>query len=124
MINSRRIVPVAKSDLLSIFGTALAIANVDATLKASDDVEGNFGITGSGSAGTFLCNEPAKSIDFRTGVTGATVYFIPTNDGTTFAKAGVASDISGTVLADGCTLHKAVLSSGTITVTKITPVEA
>lgn len=124
MINSRRIVPVGKSDLLSIYGTALAIANVSATLKASNDVEGNFTITGSGSAGTFLCSEPAKSIDFADGVTGATVYFIPTVDGTTFAKAGTASAISGTVLADGSTLHKAVLSSGTITVTKVTPVEA
>lgn len=122
MVNTERIVPVQKIDLLSLVGTMLTIANVSFGVVASDDVEGNFSITGSGAAGNKLLNQPAKTIDFKTGVTGATVYFIADYGFEGFAVAGTAkTPVSGAVIADGITIQKAVLSSGDITVTAVTP---
>lgn len=121
MVNTNRIVPVQKIDLLSLVGTMLSIANVSATVVAADDVEGNFSITGSGAAGNKLLNQPAKTVDFKTGVTGATAYFCADYGFEGFKIAGVAATPTGTVKADGVTIYKAVLSSGDITVTAVTP---
>lgn len=127
MINNDRIVPVQKIDLLSLFGTVMGLASVSYSVLASSDIEGTFQVTGSGAAGTFLANQPVQTLDFATGVTGGTVYFVAGYDfsGITVAGAAATIDDSGLALdeikADGVTLYKAVLASGEVTLSALTP---
>lgn len=121
MINKNRIVPIMKIDLLSLIGTVLGISNVSYTALQPKDVDGNFDLTGSGAAGNFLASQPVKSLDFKTGVTGATVYFCAAYDFEGFKVAGSAVTTATVPVADGCSIYKAVLASGAVTVTAVTP---
>ncbi len=124
MINNDRIVPVMKIDFLSLIGTVMALNSISYSVLAATDIEGDFSVTGSGAAGTFLANQPVKSLDFPTEVTGGTVYFVPAYDyaGVTVAGAAVTpAEGSADVVADGISLYKAVLSSGAVTITAVTP---
>ena len=126
MVNKDFIIPVQKTDLLSLYGTVLTIANVSFAIAACS-VEGECDVTGSGSAGNFLANGPVKSIDFKSGVTGATVYFIPAYDYEGIKVAGAAATMdaeSVEVDAVEANLYKAVLSSGEVTITAVTPIIA
>ena len=122
MVNKDRIVPVMAIDRLSLIGETMKLIGTSFTVIGADDVEGNFSVTGSGSVGNKFCNQLAKSVDFKTGVTAAVAYFIPAFGFEGFKIAGTAATpTSGTVLADGSTLHTATLSSGSITVAQVTP---
>lgn len=124
MINNDRIVPVMKIDFLSLIGTVMKLASISYNVLAATDTEGDFSVTGSGSAGTFLANQPVKTLNFPTAVTGATVYFVPALDYEEMQINGVTEELadgSDDIVADGITLYKAVLSSGDITVTAVTP---
>ena len=122
MINSDRIVPVTATDLITLYGLILKQDTTNnSTLAAlnSLDVEGDFKVT-SGSA-PLLANQPAKSIDIdatASSVTSATIYFVPAYDYKGFTIDGVAITPTGTVVADGSTLYKAVLATGAVTITK------
>lgn len=124
MINTDRIVPVQKIDLLTLIGTMLNIANVSYSVLAASDVTGSFEVTGSGAAGTFLANQPVETLDFGEGVTGATVYFIAAFDYAGMTINGVATTPTGSVQPDGVTLYKAVLASSAVTITAVSPVPA
>lgn len=130
MINSDRIVPITKTDLLSLIGTILGLGGTSYTVLQSGTVEGDFDLTGSGAAGNKLCAEPVKTLNFHTGVTSGTVYFVAAYDfeGITFHEGAATFNSSyldnEDVLKDGSTLYKAVLSSSTITLTAVTPVPA
>lgn len=128
MINNDRIVPIHKIDYLSMIGTILGIGGTSYAILASTDVEGTFEVTGSGAAGNKLANQPVKTLDFKTGVTSGTVYFVAAYDfegikvagaAPTFASASLDND---DVLHDGITLYKAVLGSGEVTLTAVTPI--
>ena len=80
MINTQRIVPIQKVDFLTLIGTVMTLANVSYSVLASSDIDGDFTVTGSGSVGNLLANQPVESINFADGVTGATVYFVPAYD--------------------------------------------
>ena len=121
MINKDRIVPVQKTDLLSLIGTVLGLIGTSYTVAKSPDVEGNFVIEADGAAGVVLANQPVKSLNFADGVTSATVLFIADFDYTGFSIDGTAAEITGTVVADGVSLYKAVLADSAITVTAVTP---
>lgn len=125
MINNDRIVPIMKMDLLTMFGTILGLHGTSYTVLASTDVEGDFSVTGSGAAGNKLANQPVKTLDFASGVTSGTVYFVAAYDyaGITVAGAGATiADGSATVVADGATLYTAALASGEVTITAVSPV--
>ena len=127
MINNDRIVPIQKIDLLSMIGTILTLQSTSFTVLQATTINGDFSLTGTGSAGTFLANQPVQTLDFASGVTGATVYFVADFDYTGFTVAGTAATMnedSVDVMADGVTLYKAVLASGEVTVTAVTPVLA
>ena len=130
MINKDRIVPVQKIDFLSLIGTILNIHGTSYNVLAASDVEGDFSVTGSGAAGNFVANQPVKSLDFPSGVTGGTVYFVADYAFEGITVAGAAATFNGSyldnddVLKDGITLYKAVLASGTVTLTAVTPVVA
>lgn len=124
MVNDDRIVPIQKIDFLSMIGTVLTIANVSFAVLPATDIEGDFSVTGSGAAGNFLANQPVRTLDFASGVTSGTVYFVPDFGFTGFTINGAAATAgsgSVTVVPDGITLYKAVLGSSKVTVTAITP---
>ena len=127
MINNKRIVPVQKIDLLTLVGTILGLIGTSYTVLAATDTEGTFSVTGTGAAGNKLANQPVQTLDFATGVTGGTVYFVAAYDYAGITVAGAAATIaegSATVQPDGVTLYKAELSSGTVTITAVSPVVA
>lgn len=119
MINSNRIVPVLATDLLTLYGNILAIANVSVTALQATGI-GEMALD-SGS-GNFICAEPLKDFAFGSGVTSATVYFIPAYNYVGFKKDGATLTIADNdvvVEKDGSTLYKAVLSTNTLTITKV-----
>jgi hypothetical protein len=122
MINKDRIVPVQATDLLSLYGLILKMDSNNSSLAKLDalDVDGAFKVT-SGSA-PLLCSQPAETIDIdatASSVSSATIYFVPAYDYKGFTIDGSSVTPTGSVDADGCTLYKAVLSSGAITITKV-----
>lgn len=130
MINNDRIVPIQKIDFLSLVGTILGIGGTSYAVLEASTTEGAFSVTGSGAAGTKLANQPVQTLDFATGVTGGTVYFVPAYDFAGISVAGAAPTFADgslendDIAPDGITLYKAVLASGEVTVTAVTPVLA
>lgn len=122
MINNDRIIPIQKMDLLTMFGTILNLASVSYNVLQTSTIEGAFSVTGTGAAGTFLANQPVQTLDFASGVTSATIYFIAAYDYAGMTIAGAAIAPTGTVQPDGVTLYKAVLASGAVTITAVSPV--
>lgn len=126
MINKDRIVPIQKCDFLSMIGNVLGLIGTSYAVIASADVEGNFEVTGTGAAGNKLANQPVKTLDFKSGVTSGTVYFVPAYDYAGIKVAGAAATLADgsveSVRADGITLYKAVLGSGEVTLTAVTPI--
>lgn len=118
MINTDRIVPVMATDLLTLLSEVFAIANVSVTpLQAKAIAE--FEVT-TAESGAQLCAEPVKSLNFATGVSSATVYFIPALDYEGFAIEGTAVTTAGVdVVADGSSLYVATLATGTVTIAKV-----
>ena len=119
MINKDRIVPIQKTDFLSLIGTVLGLIGTSYTVAESTDVEGDFVITGTGDAGNLLCNQPVKTLDFASGVTAGVAYFVPAYDFAGFKIAGAAATATGDVEADGITLYKAMLATNAITVAAV-----
>ncbi len=117
MINDKRIVPITKTDLLTMIGTTMVLAGTSVS-KISAGAPGEFNPT-SGS-GNMLADEPLKKLNFGSSVTSAVVYFIPDYNYEGFEINGSAVTTSGaTVDADGCTLYSATLATGAITIAKV-----
>lgn len=116
MINTNRVVPIVKIDLISMYGLILKQGAATLAKVSSGTVDGQFAITAA--ATPLIADEPVKSVDFASGVSSATLYFVPAHDYVGFSINGAAVTPTGDVEADGCTLYKAVLGSGAITITK------
>ena len=119
MINSNVIVPVKKTDLLSLYSVILAVANVNPTSVAASAL-GEFDI--QSGTGNLIASEPVKTFNFGSSVTSFTLYFVADYDYKGFISNGAAATIAdnGVVIdKDGATLYKAVLSGGTVTITKV-----
>lgn len=124
MINKDRIVPVVATDLISLYGVILLQdSNNSGLAKLSADAIGEFQV--KTNSAKLLAAEPVKKLDFdatTSSVTAGTVYFVADYDYEGFSIDGVAeTPAAGSVAveADGCTLYKAVLASGDITITKV-----
>lgn len=115
MINTNRIVPITAVDLISMYGLILLQDSNNSAMAAlqSDTVDGQF----TCGTGIHLAAQPVKSCNFS-GASG-TLYFVPDYAYEGFTKGGNAVTVSGDVEADGRTLYKAVLSSNTVTITKV-----
>ena len=116
MINTNRIVPITKIDLLTLIGFILGQTVEGLTKLEASSVDGDF-VVADGSA-PLLADQPLKTCDFGDGVSAATVYFVPSLAFEGFTAEGAAVTVSGSVEADGATLYKAVLATGTVTITK------
>lgn len=114
MINANRIVPVTKSDLLTLYGNIMKLAGTTVAKVDASDI-GIFNLT-SGS-GNMIASEPVKHLDFGSSVTAAVVYFIPAVDFEGISIAGTEASVS--VDADGATLYTATLADGAVTVAKV-----
>ena len=130
MINNDRIVPIQKQDLITMYGTIINLITQSVgedtipVLEAST-VDGAFSVTGTGDAGVKLANQPVQSLDFASGVTAGTVYFVAAYDFAGITVAGAAATFaegSATVNPDGATLYTATLDSGTVTIAAVSPV--
>ena len=129
MINKDRIVPITKCDLLSMYGTILNLGcyvtgNTAPSVLEANNVEGDFVVTGTGSAGSFIANQPVKTLDFAAGVTGAEIWFVPAYDYKGFTINGVDVVPTGSVNPDGVTLYQASLADGAVTITAFSPEQA
>ena len=122
MINNDRIVSVTAIDLISLYGLILKQDTTNnSTLAKLDAIDGigDFQIK-SGSA-PLIASEPVASCDIdatASSVSSCTLYFVPAFDYKGFSIDGTAVTPTGTVVADGRTLYKAVLATGAITITK------
>lgn len=122
MINTERIVPVTAVDLISLYGLILTMNSNNSSLAALDAANpGQFEV--AATAGSLLiADEPVETLDFASGYTSGTVYFVPAYNYSGFTINGVAeepADGSDDVNPDGRTLYKAVLASGDITITQV-----
>lgn len=124
MINNNRIVPVTKTDLISLYSAILLQASGNSALAklVSEDVLGNYQV--KTNSAVVICDQPVVSCDIdatASSVSACTVYFMADPNFKGFSIDGVAeefADGSVDVVANG-DLYKAVLSSGDITVTKV-----
>lgn len=118
MINTERVVPVKAIDLITLFGDILTIAGTTVAALAADSV-GEFTLT-TAASGAQLANEPVKKLNFDTGVSSATVYFVPAVDYQGFEVEGAAVVTAGDdVDPKGIALYTATLATGTVTIAKI-----
>ena len=118
MINANKIVPVTKSDLLSILANACLLCGKTVTALTAT-TPGVFAISSNPSTDVAICNEPVVSFDFASGSSAATVYFIADYAYEGFKVAGTAVTPqagSATVDPNSATLYKATLSSGNVTI--------
>lgn len=124
MINSDRIVPVTKTDLISLYGVILMQASGNSGLAklASTDIAGDYQIKTNNAV--LLADQPVVSCDIdatASSVSACTLYFMadPAFAGFTIDGDAVeAAEGSVDVVADG-SLYKAVLASGDITITRV-----
>lgn len=125
MINTDRIVPIQAIDLISMYGLIIrqnSSFSALAKLDAVDDA-GDFQI--KTNSALVIASEPVKACDVdatASSVSAFTLFFVPSYDYKGFTVDGGAATIANngvTVVPDGRTLYKAVLSSGTITITKV-----
>lgn len=122
MVNTDRIVPITKIDLISAYGTAMKLAGTSFGVVGAATVEGDFSVTGSGSIGNKLANQPVRTLDFVSGVTAAVVYFVAAYDYDGFKVAGTKVTTSGaTVNPDGASLYTATLADSAVTIAAVTP---
>ena len=118
MINSKRVVPVSKTDLMTMYGTMMLIAAIDVSVMQAGD-GGDSTPAGTGDVGTKIASEPVIQIDIGSDVTDAVIYFVPEYTYAGFAIGGSAVETGGVdVEADGVTLYKATLDSGAVTIAK------
>lgn len=116
-----RIVSFLKTNVLSFLRAALVAAGKTIT-NLTATAPGVFSVTASISTDYGLATEPLKKLNFGSSATAGTVVFIPAYDFDGFYLNGVyeePADGSDDVDANGTDIYKAVLSSGDITITKL-----
>ncbi len=120
MINTDRIVPIQSVDLISMYGLILQQVNTTLAAVQPTTTDGQFEVTAASTP--LIASEPVKTLDIASGVSSATIYFVPAYDYAGFTVNGSPATIADndvTVVPDGRSLYKAVLGSGTITITLV-----
>lgn len=123
MINTDRIVPATKTDLLTLYGNIMTIAEMNiAALEATNP--GEFEVSENPTSDFLLANEPVTTIELDTAVTAVDIYFVAAHDFAGFTQGGETITLGGgltldDVDTDGATLYQLNLSSGTFHLTKV-----
>lgn len=116
MINTNNIVPIQATDLLTLLGTSMVLANI--SVEKLSGANGVYEVKTNSK--TYICDAPVKSLDIdktSSSLTANTTYFVAD-----YAFAGVTVDgtkVIATVDANASTLYKAVLADGSVTVSKV-----
>ena len=132
MINKNRIVPVTKTDLLTLYATninyTLSVGGASTlTILSPEDDQGNFLLL-ENSGVMYFCNQPVKSLHIAT-IGPATVFFVAAYD---FEKVYVGEDdtyIDGSlrnsdVKKDCATLYSVYVDSeARLRISAVTPAE-
>ena len=111
-VNKDRIVPVTDIDLITLYNMILNATGTTMTAIAADDDKGSFTV----SAGNKICNEPATTINIT--AASGNFFFVAAHDFVGLTGKTVAGV---DVVPDGVTLYKVAISSGTATVSLMTP---
>lgn len=122
MINTDRIVPVQKIDLISLYALILKAAGNTLTALDADTVEGGFTVEEAPASGYYIASQPVQSLDIDSDVSAVTVFFVAAYDYAGISIGGTAVTPAGgsvTVVPDGVTLYKAVLATNAVTITKV-----
>ena len=102
-----------------IFEIAVANGNAPGVLDP-DNVLGAFTI--DDEITDYICSQPVKSINIASGVSSADVYFVADAGYTGFSINGTAvTTLGDDIVTDAVTLFHAVLSSGDVTLSRMTP---
>ena len=122
MINTNRIVPITKTDLISMYGLILLQNSSNSALAKleADTVEGDYTIKTNNAV--LIADQPVKTVDIdatTSSVSAATLYFVPAFDYAGFTVNGAAVTPTGDVNPDGHTLYKAVFGSSAVTITQV-----
>lgn len=115
MINNARIVPVTATSLIDIYGLILKDVSSIEKLSATDPAV----FSQTTNSKTVLCDEPVSEFNFGSGVTAATVYFVPALNYKGFTKTSATLTVTGDVAADGFSLYSATLSTNALTIAKV-----
>ena len=129
MINKNRIVPVTKTDLLTLYATMFMLSGQSnaKTFKAND-VEGNYDISEDDGQG-FL-DQPVKSIRFLNAPNNLSVFFVASYDfeGITLEGNPINWESEGLtpddIVADGATLYHLIGVGETFMLLCCSPVES
>lgn len=122
MINKDRIVPIEKTDLITMYGLLLKLSNISSIsglTKLAPKAISEFAVP---DGTKYLLTEPVKSCDLTEVGNGNTfdVYFVPAYDFDGFYFNGAKVTLTGTVEADGVSLYNVSGTIGsTVTVTKL-----
>lgn len=117
MINKDRIVPVTKTDLLSLYSVVLTAAGVELQKAEATDIDGAFDIQDVGGV-NMIANQPVISVEIN-GADSVEFYFVADNAYKGFTQQGVVLEVEGDVIADG-SLYKASITDGGVTgITKV-----
>lgn len=113
MINTDRIVPVTKIDLLSLYKTMLNVAGTEVTVLPAETVDGIFVIN---EEGVYIANQPVKRVFVNQ---DGVLYFVAAYDYEGFCANDVLIETGGIeVVADDATLYMATLDNGIITISE------
>lgn len=106
MINENRIVPVTKSDLLSIYANMFVVADKDVTVLHASEI-GAFSLAAELAPNEIaVCAEPVKTFDLNRHGGAGNIAFIPALDYDGFYNNGVKVVFDGDeVKPDGVTLY-------------------
>lgn len=120
MINKNRVVPVKATDLISLYGTIVKLADTSHTYEVLDPAAGIIAPENTAQK-YYIASEPVKYFDFTDATADCDVYFVA-DYGFKGFKQTVASG-SATVDAESAGLYKAFwdVSESKVTVTRITP---
>ena len=119
MINENRIVPVTKTDLISLYGFILNMTDPGIYAKLDPVEIGVFEIPESYTAGALICSEPVKTIDLTNLAEDTWVVFVPAYDfeGVTGATLEESGD---EIIPDGVSLYSIGYESSAYTAHKMT----
>lgn len=106
MINKDRIIPIEKTDYLSLIATIAKMCEVDLVIAPVTDGA----ITAPDASEICLAAEPVKRVNLNTNA-GVKIYFVPAHDFEGIYKDGVLvtefTSASDDVIADGVSLYEA-----------------
>lgn len=128
MINKDRIIPIQRTDFLSLLATTLVATAIMASesytkvgYAEAKDVEGNFVLADvEATSGTaVILNAPAKKIEADDMPSGCGFFFVPAYDFDGVYVDGVKAEAD--IKADGISVYEIKYSGSDVAITPVTP---